>query len=303
MSEVTMAAVCMGCDPRDTQANIEKATVFIKQAAEQGVDLIVFPEETITGFGFHGVREYSAEDKMYMHHVAELVPEGRSTETFAALAKQYDMYIVFGIAEALEDRQEVTYNTAVLVGPEGYVGKYRKTHLPVNERFYHYPNPGDFPVFDTKIGKIGIMVCYDVMFPEIARILAVKGAQIICCPTCWPNMKKDIEAATHYVYEGISQARAWENQVFMVVSDYAQLYCEGHSEIISPIPGKPLASTGFEEGMAVATADVGEQILYARSESTDGNDNLKDRKPALYRELVQADPFTNAVGGGAICEG
>lgn len=298
MTKIKMASVAMDCHPRDKQVNIDKAIGYIEDAAAQGVNLIVFPEETITGFGTCGVREYSAEDKEYMHRACELVPEGNTTQVFIDQAKKHNMYIVFGIAEAEPDRAEVSYNTAVLVGPEGFVGKYRKHHLPVNERFYHYPGTGDFPVFDTEIGKIGLMICYDIVFPEVARILAVKGAQIICSPTCWPNMTHEDDSPTQLAYELYPTARAWENQVFFVVSNYAMIYAAGHSRIVGPGPLKGvLATTYYEEGMAVAEADIVEDIMKSRSDWTDGNDNLKDRKPGLYHTLVEPDPYTFAYGG------
>lgn len=305
MSTVKLAVVQMFCNPRDKQSNIDKMIGFVQEAADQGVDLIVFPEESATGFGTVGVREYSSDDKLYMHEQAELVPEGPTTQTMIEQARAHGMYLVYGIAEQDAARRQAEYNCVVLVGPEGFVGKYRKTHFPVNERFSHYTGT-EFPVFDTAIGKIGLEVCYDVCFPEVARTLAIKGAEIICSPTCWPNNKGTEDDGSQVTFTAFPQARAWENQVFFINANYATPGATGPtpgaawgSAIISPIPGRILADARYGEHMAVAEIDVATEIMEARCNATDGNEMLKDRKPGLYGALVQADPYTYAFGGGS----
>lgn len=117
-----LATVAMHCDPHDKDLNFSKMVSFVEEAAEKGVDLLVFPEECLTGFGTVPMNVFSPDDRMIHLAHAELVPEGPSTQAFAELAKKHDMYICWGMAEKDESRFDVTYNCAVFVGPEGYIG-------------------------------------------------------------------------------------------------------------------------------------------------------------------------------------
>lgn len=205
------------------------------------------------------------------------------------------------MAERDPDRFDATYNTAVLVGPEGFIGKYRKVHLPLCERLIHYPGLGDYPVFDTRIGKIGLEICFDKCFPEVARSLALQGAQIIVNPICWPNVSGTLDDPDHKVHLIMGQARALDNMVFFIDANQCGPFMEGHSQIIGPNPGQILATTGFEEGMAVAEVDIEQEIINARVHSMGGSDLLKDRKPGTYGEITKPNPY-NPIHGGRIAE-
>ena len=301
MSTIKIATVCMPSHPRDKKANYDAMSAYVKQASEQGANLIVFPEEILTGVGTVGMQQFKPEDKQYFIDVAEPVPEGESTQGFISQAKEYGIYICWGMAEKDSERFDATHNVAVLVGPEGYVGKYRKVHLPLTERLYHYPGWGDYPVFDTAIGKIGLEVCYDKCFPEVARTLALKGAQIILGPTCWPNISGTLDDPDHKVHVTFSQARAMENMVFFVDSNHSGQFMGGHSMIVGPNPGQIIATTGFEEGMAIAEVDIEKEIRHARIEAMGGSDLLRDRKAGTYGMLTQFNEF-NPYWGGRIGE-
>lgn len=294
---VKIATVCMGANPRDKVENRNNMVTYIEQAASEKCDLIVFPEEILTGVGTTGMQQFKPEDKLFFQEVAELVPEGESTQIFIELARQHGMYICWGMAERDEKRFDATHNVAVLVGPEGYVGKYRKVHLPLTERLYHYPGWGDYPVFDTRIGKIGLEVCYDKCFPEVARTLALKGAQIILGPTCWPNVSGTLDDPDHKVHTIFSQSRAAENMVFFVDSNHSGQFLGGHSMIVGPNPGQIIATTGFEEGMAVAEVDVEAEIRHARIVAMGGSDLLRDRKAGTYGELTKFNEYNPYWGG------
>lgn len=294
---VKIATVCMGADPRDVKKNRDNMLAYIEKAAAENVDLIVFPEEILQGVGTTSMQQFNPEDKMYMVNVAELVPEGESTQIFVEQAKKHNMYICWGMCERDEERFDATHNVAVLVGPEGYIGKYRKVHLPLCERLYHYPGFGDYPVFDTKIGKIGLEICYDKCFPEVARTLALKGAQIILGPTCWPNVTGTLDDYDHKVHTIFSQARANENMIFFVDSNHSGQFMGGHSQIVGPNPGQIIATTGFEEGMAVAEVDIEEEIKHARIKSMGGSDLLRDRKAGTYGMLVEFNEYNPCWGG------
>lgn len=300
MSKIKIASVCMESDPIDAQKNLCSMTDYVEEAAEQGVDLIVFPEEVLTGIGtIPSMQQFNSPDKLLIMSHAELVPEGESTQHFIELAKKYDMYINWSMAEKDPDRFDATYNTSILVGPEGFVGKYRKVHLPLCERLVHYPGLGDYPVFDTAIGKIGLEICFDKCFPEVARTLALKGAQIILNPICWPNMTGTEEDPDHKAHLIFAHSRAMENMVVFVDANHCGEFMEGHSQIIGPNPGQCFARTGFEAGMAVAELDVEEEIIRARVVSMGGSDLLKDRKPGTYGEITKFTAY-NPIHGGVI---
>lgn len=182
--------------PREGKTMLEKAALFaplIEEAAKQKADLVVLPE-TLTYYG----------TGKKMHECAEPVP-GSVTEYFGGLAKKHDLYIVAGL---VEQDKEVVYNVAVLIGPDGKVqGKYRKTCLPRSEVEAGVAPGHEFPVFETRFGKLGMMVCYDGFFPEVARNLTVNGAEVIAWPVWGCNPL-------------LAQARACENHVYLVSSTY-----------------------------------------------------------------------------------
>jgi len=176
-----------------TRANLEEFGEFVRLAAQKDADIVCLPEGiTLVGTKFNYVE------------VSEPIP-GPSTDYLGQLASQLGLYIVAGI---LEKEDQVVYNTAVLLGPDGnIVGKYRKVSLP-REEIEGGVTPGnELPVFDTSFGRIGMMICWDVTFPETARTLAQKGAEIIFLPI-WGG---DIT---------LTRARAIENQIYLVSSTY-----------------------------------------------------------------------------------
>lgn len=182
--------------PRDGQTALDKCQLFaplIADAAAKDADLVVLPE-TLTYYGTKGTYADAAEP----------IP-GPSTDYFGKLAKQHDMYIVAGLIER-EGHQ--VYNVAVLIGPDGdVVGKYRKVCLPRGEIEGGIMPGDDYPVFETRFGKVGMMVCYDGFFPEVARELSNNGADVIAWPVWGCNPL-------------LARARACENHVYLVSSTY-----------------------------------------------------------------------------------
>ena len=296
-----IAAVSCPYSADDKQWNIDKMVEWVEKAAAEGVELVVFPEEQVGGLGTHGMQEFFPPDKLHSCEAAELIPEGPTTQFMAELAKKHDIYIAYGAQETDPDRWSITHNCRVLVGPEGYIGKHRKVHLPLSERMFHVPGT-DYEVFDTRIGKVGLVVCYDMCFPETCRVLAIKGADIIVCPTGWPNMTQSLDDPDHHVLMTLPAARALENMVFFVQAvtcnhpDGPNIF-EGHSQIIGPNPGQVLARTGFEEGMAVADVDIRAEIQKARIFSMGGDDLVRDRRPGTYGPIVAVNPYANFADG------
>jgi predicted amidohydrolase len=277
--------------PDDKKANRDKMVGYIEDAAKQGVQLIVFPEECLTGFGTAPMQVLELKDLALYRHQSELVPEGESTQIFIELAKKHHMYICWGMAERDPERFDVTYNAAVLVGPEGFVGKYHKVHLPLTERLIHQPGTGPYPVFDTELGKIGILVCFDKAYPEPARAEALQGAQIILLPTAWPSLQPNEDDNDYKLGNVFSFARASENMIFWVDSCASGMYMMGHSRIIGPNPQQIFATTGFEEGMAVAEVDIEAEIEHAQCFAMGGSNLVRDRKPLTYGELTKPNKW------------
>ena len=183
------------------------------------------------------------------------------------------------------------YNTCVLVGPEGFVGKYRKVHQALAERLYLYAGNGDYPVFDTRLGKIGLSVCFDKAFPEVARILAIKGAEIIVAPTAWRAETRDENDNDFQLSKVFALARAMENMVFYVEATQGGQMRSGHSRVVGPNPNQVFAETGYDEEMAIADVDIKGEILKARLSGMAGSDLLKDRRPGTYGVLVENNPY------------
>lgn len=284
---------------RDKEANKAKMTRFVNEAVAQGADFILFPELALGGLPENPMFIFNPNDAFYQHEVAEVVPDGPSTQYFVNLAKEKDIYIAWGMTEQDPDDFDIIYNSLVLVGPEGFVGKYRKVHLPLTERIMMYPGDGDYPVFETRFGKVGLMICFDKAYPEVARSLALKGAEILLCPTAWPSIEPNEDDNDYKAGNVFSFARALENMCFFIDSCVSGQYEMGHSRIIGPNPMQICATTGFEEGMAIADVDVHGEIFKARLASMAGSDLLKDRKPATYGDLVKTNkrnPISGDVG-------
>ena len=211
----------------------EQFAPFIEQAAREKAELVVLPE-TLT---YYGTGKSFAE-------CAEPVP-GPSTEYFGRLAKQHDLYIVAGL---LERDKHLIYNVAVLIGPDGeIVGKYRKVTLPRSEIEGGITPGEDYPVFETRLGKVGMMVCYDGFFPEVARELGNRGAEIIAWPVWGCNPL-------------LAAARAAENHIYLISSTYTDVSANWTITGIYGRDGKVLSQTSEWGTIAVAEIELGQPL-------------------------------------------
>jgi len=209
---VNVALIQMSCS-KDPGENLDKALVRIREAGAQGARVACLPEL----FKSH----YFCQTEDHSHFaLAEEVP-GPTTETLGKLARQLEIVI---IATLFERRAPGLYhNTAAIIDAEGsFLGKYRKMHIPDDplyyEKFYFVPGDLGYPVWDTRYGRIGILVCWDQWFPEAARLMALKGAQIIFYPTAigWhPSEKQELGNIQYSAWETIQRSHAIANGIYV----------------------------------------------------------------------------------------
>ncbi|WP_336777785.1 carbon-nitrogen hydrolase family protein [Pantoea sp. USHLN256] len=287
MTAITIASVTLTAF-YDKARNLNNLLAWMEHAAQEGADLVVFPEQILQGY-LPDTLNWNGDAVAWQMAQAEVVPQGESVQALQRLATQLGLHVVFGMTERHPERAEVLFNSAVLLGPQGLIGVYRKVHQPGDEKHVYYPG-SDFPVFNTALGRIGMLICYDKVFPESTRELALKGADIMIMPTAWGYGGDDsAEDADPMVdsYTLFGRVRALENQCWMVESNlcgqHGNLHYHGHSRIIDPL-GKIIADSGSREGMALANVEIQSAILRARSSDYLGYHFLKDYVP------VQAPP-------------
>jgi predicted amidohydrolase len=244
--------------------NLDRIATTLETAE---ADLLVLPELCASGYQFVSTEE--------VHDLAEAIPAGATTKRLVEVAKRRQMVIVAGLPEAAGS---AFYNSAVVVGPQGFIGCYRKTHLFFEETLFFTPGDTGFQVWDIGAARIGVMICFDWYYPEAARTLALKGAEIICHPSnlVLPNCPDSMPV------------RCLENRVFAITSNRTgsearhgkdQLTYIGNSEVVTPRGAILHRAARDQEALCVVEIDPSE----ARNKSiTPYNDLLKDRREALY---------------------
>jgi predicted amidohydrolase len=268
--EITLNLGQISTKQGDKEDNLRIMKSRISQAKKMGADLIAFPELSLTG--------YVIKDRIY--ELAEPIPNGPSVHQVEEIAGKENIHVVFGMVERSPKTQAVLHNTAVLVGPKGYIGKYRKMHLPTHSIFEEkrYFRPGyDIPVFETEIGTIGMIICYDVYFGEITRLLSLKGAKLIICISASPSTRRGF-------FETLTAARAIENTAFVAfvnlagIQDGLQFW--GGSRIISP-SGSLISKAKYDVSDSIAA-----KINYSDITRTQAwVPTLRDLRPEIFNSL------------------
>lgn len=280
MKEFVAACVQIAITPNDVGANVKKGVQWLKKAVkEYDADLIVFPETVTTGYE-------TGLDPQGLWDIVDEAP-GRITADIQVAAKELGVYVVWPSYRRGSGPGEV-YNSAILIGPMGeIVGIYDKTHPAPWERrdgggWVAVGNRAD--VFKTDLGDIGMIICYDGDFPELSRLLAVKGAEVI--------IRASALQRSYDIWYVTNAARAYDNHVYLVASnlvgpDASGNYGFGHSMIVNPIAWRLAQARGSEEIIAAKLDPDPLRYITWGSKSLQPFDHLEDRNLELYEEILK----------------
>jgi predicted amidohydrolase len=252
------------------EQNVKELLKVTEEALKNGAKLVVAPEMATTGYDY--------ANREAIRPFVDTIP-GKTTDAFAKLGKKYNAYLVFGMAE-VEKKTGLYYNSAALVGPEGYIGKYRKMQMWETEM--HWAAWGDLgvPVFDTKIGKIAINICMDSAYYETSRLAGIKGTDILAFPT--NSSAQTISALP---------ARAQQNGMYIISANRSNtengFHMIGGSAIWSP-DGKKLAEAPvvMNESEDIDEPTITYATIDPRLFDNKNKDALNERRPKLYKEIV-----------------
>ncbi|MER5456298.1 nitrilase family protein [Micromonospora sp. NPDC002389] len=270
----------------DVAANIAGTSAWIRAAADRGARLVVLPEAASAGYVF--------ADRAEAARYAQPVPDGPTVTAWARLAAELDVWIVGGVTERDGD---AVFNSAVLLGPSGHLGTFRKAHLWNDEKEIYDRNADGFPVYDTPLGRIGIGICYDAWFPETFRSAALQGADLVVLPSNWVPVPGQPTAAPAMA-NLMCMTGAHSNQCY--VAGISRIGVEngqpfvGRSVLVGP-DGWPIAgpASGDREELVLAEVD----LIGTRAQRWHNpfNQPLADRRTDLY---VTGD--VDRAGGAAV---
>lgn len=282
LPESNVRIACLQMEPRvgEKDKNLARSLEMIDEAAAAGANLVVLPELCNSGYVF------ATRDEAFQ--LAEEIPDGPTCRDWAGAAERHSLYIVAGIAE--RDGRAL-YNAAVVVGPLGVIGKYRKNHLWAAENLFFEPGNLGVPVFQTNIGRVAAAICYDIWFPETFRLAAIQGADILCVPTNWVPMPEQ-PAGLPEMANILAMGGAHANSMFVAAADRigterGQPFI-GNSLVVS-YTGWPIAgpASADREEMIIAEANLSD--ARRKRNWNDFNQVLRDRRTDLYAEGLGAD--------------
>lgn len=292
MREVTIAAIQMSCS-RDVKENIEKAAKLIRAAAEAGAQIIL-PSELFE-------RQYFCQERRYDYYdYAKPLSENDAVQSMKALAKELGVVIPVSFYEAGEGRQ--LFNSVAVIDADGEVlGIYRKTHIPddhyYQEKFYFVPGDTGFQVFDTAYGKIGVGICWDQWFPETARAMAVKGAELLFYPTAIgsePILECDSMPHWRRAMQGHAAANLMPVIAANRIGTEEVVPCEENGGQRSALTFYGSSFITDQTGELVAEADrEKEQVILATFDLNEMQENrlswgiFRDRRPECYGDICK----------------
>jgi len=249
-------------DVRSTLGTIDRLLAGVE------ADLLVLPELCNSGYNF--------ESRRQAWETSEKIGDSVFVDHLEALCKERGLHLVSGLNEREGDH---LYNSAVLLGPGGIIGRYRKLHLFMNEKDYFEPGNAGLPVFDIGPCRVGMLVCFDWIFPEAWRVLALKGADVVCHPS-------------NLVLPGLAQRgvpiHAMMNRIYAVTGNRTgsegNLTFTGRSLVADPLGEVLTEASPVGEEVGIAEVDV---ALARNKKVTPRNDVLADRRPEEYTGLCQ----------------
>jgi N-carbamoylputrescine amidase len=254
--------------------NVTNMVRTIEALARDNVQLAVFPELATTGYMFDSPAEARA--------VAEEVPSGPTVHRLLQACADNDMHIVFGIAEKAGDH---LYNSSAILGPHGYIGTYRKLHLWDNENTIFTPGDLGLPVFATPLGNIGILICYDLWFPEAVRTLTLSGAELLCVPTNWVPLMAGNGSDDTPMANILCMANSHCNALPIMAADRCglergQLFL-GRS-VITHATGWPAAGPGSADREEILIAEIDVESSADARQWNEFNHPLTNRRADAY---------------------
>lgn len=272
MTRIKVAVLQFESEVGQIGCNVDRSLDHIQQAAADGARVVVLPELCQSGYDLTPEAAAAAAEEI----------GGETVARWAAAAREHEVYIVAGLCERDGD---AVYNSAVLVGPQGHIGTYRKCHRFFRETEVFRPGNLGFPVFDLGWGKVGLLICYDLRFPEAVRLLALRGADLVCVPTAWVTLRGQRWDDRGYCMQAYCvMAHASMNRLFMACADTIGPYREttflGGSLICGP-DGWPLAGPAPSDRPTCLMAEV--ELKQARTKAQNAaNDLLADRRTDVY---------------------
>lgn len=271
---------CIQMEPHvgENAQNLARSLELCEQAVQGGARLLVLPELCNSGYVFESRTEARA--------CSEEIPSGPASSAWASFCRTNDVYLVAGIAERAGEQ---LFNSSIVIGPEGYIGTFRKVHLWNRENLFFEPGDLGFPVFHTPIGRIATFICYDGWFPEAYRACALNGADIICIPTNWVPIPGQAEGSPAMATV-LAQANAHSNSVYIAAADRVGTERDqpfnGQSVIVS-YTGWPLAGPASPDKEEILYADLDLGMARVARNWNDFNQPLRDRRPETYGALSQ----------------
>jgi N-carbamoylputrescine amidase len=279
--EALVKIACIQMEPivGEKERNVRRTLELVEEAATQGARLIVLPELCNSGYVFESREEAFA--------LAEEIPHGPTCAAWMEIAHAHGLHLVAGIAER---DGSALYNAAVVIGPSGHVGTFRKVHLWNEENLFFEPGNLGFPVFRTPLGRIGTFICYDGWFPESYRLCALQGADIVCMPTNWvpiPGQAKEREAMANI----LCMAAAHANSVFVAAADRVGVERGqpfiGQSLIVS-YTGWPIGGPASHDREETIHAEANLADARRKRNWNEYNQVLRDRRTDIYDEMLGA---------------